>query len=276
MFRSTTSRVPAAQPAARARPRRQARGGERLPWTVASVLGPVCTAGGHPAGTWSWPQPGLGCSDPAALLDRFSTLALLGGRSRSSGATAHDARHSRLELWATDGRRNSLCSTACRRSSAVSGWRTSSAWSTSPAAVRHQPMCFPGAGGTGRRSPWWSARLMLSGGPGNGLLEPVAQYARARLREGRGVAGGGRGPMPSHFRETWPRRWLLATRMAARCTPLARVDLEHSNLTAAIERSLAADDADDRGPAHLGTVDVLVATRPPDTRTSPRRERPGP
>ena len=41
----------------------------------------------------------------------------------------------------------------------------------------------------------------------------------------------------------WPRRWLLATGTAARCDALARVDLEHPNLTAAIERSLAADDA---------------------------------
>ena len=56
------------------------------------------------------------------------------------------------------------------------------------------------------------------------------------------MAGGGRGPCRA-LPGRWPRRWLPATRTAARSYALARVDLEHPNLTAAIERSLAVDDA---------------------------------
>ena len=79
------------------------------------------------------------------------------------------------------------------------------------------------------------------GGLRQRLLEPVAQYARARLREA-GEWQVAAAAHAEHFRE-------MAEALAPRYQDggqvyaLARVDLEHSNLTAAIERSLAADDA---------------------------------
>ena len=54
---------------------------------------------------------------------------------------------------------------------------------------------------------------------------------------------------------------------------LARIDLEHPNLAAAIERSLGCRRRHQRGAAHLGVVDVLVAARPSGPRTSLGRER---
>jgi predicted ATPase/DNA-binding XRE family transcriptional regulator len=77
------------------------------------------------------------------------------------------------------------------------------------------------------------------------LLEPVAQYARARLEEA-GEWGAGAAAHARHFlamaEEISPRY-----RDGGQVEALARVDVEHPNLTAAIERSLAAGDATTAG-----------------------------
>lgn len=83
------------------------------------------------------------------------------------------------------------------------------------------------------------------GGRRHRLLEPVAQYARTRLDEA-GEWGGATAAHAGHFlamaEDISPRY-----RDGGQIDALARVDLEHPNLTAAIERSLAAGDATTAG-----------------------------
>ena len=79
------------------------------------------------------------------------------------------------------------------------------------------------------------------GGTRQRLLEPVAQYARDRLKEADEWHSAA-AAHAEHFRtvaETLAPRY----RDGGQVDALARVDVEHANLTAAIERSLAADDA---------------------------------
>ena len=79
------------------------------------------------------------------------------------------------------------------------------------------------------------------GGSRQRLLEPVAQYARDRLTE----AGEWKRVAAAHAEHFRTVAEALAPRYrdGGQVDALARVDLEHPNLTAAIERSLAADDA---------------------------------
>ncbi len=83
------------------------------------------------------------------------------------------------------------------------------------------------------------------GGPRHRLLEPVAQYARARLDD----AGEGERANSAHAayflnlaEDNGPRY-----RDGGQVDALARIDAEHPNLTAAIERVLAAGDAASAG-----------------------------
>ena len=79
------------------------------------------------------------------------------------------------------------------------------------------------------------------GGSRQRMLEPVAQYARDRLTEA-GEWQSAAAAHAEHFRtvaETLAPRY----RDSGQVDALARVDVEHANLTAAIERSLAAGDA---------------------------------
>ena len=87
--------------------------------------------------------------------------------------------------------------------------------------------------------------VVSEGGVGGGsrqrLLDPVAQYARGRLLEA-GEWDRAAAAHAQHFRtmaETLAPRY----RDGGQVDALARVDREHPNLTAAIERSLAAGDA---------------------------------
>ena len=75
------------------------------------------------------------------------------------------------------------------------------------------------------------------------LLEPVAQYARDLLRRGGRVGRGRRGPTPpttSPVAEANHSSYRDGGQVAA----LTRIDLEHANLTAAAERSLALGDVE--------------------------------
>jgi predicted ATPase/DNA-binding XRE family transcriptional regulator len=86
-----------------------------------------------------------------------------------------------------------------------------------------------------------------TGGRRYRLLEPVAQYARARLDEA-GDAERFAAAHRAHFvalaEETGP-HYQDGGQVAA----LARIDAEHANLTAAIERSIAAGDGEAAGRA---------------------------
>jgi predicted ATPase/DNA-binding XRE family transcriptional regulator len=85
------------------------------------------------------------------------------------------------------------------------------------------------------------SEVNLVGGTRQRLLEPVAQYARDRLKEADEWHSAA-AAHAEHFRtvaETLAPRY----RDGGQVDALARVDLEHPNMTAAIERSLAAGDA---------------------------------
>ena len=79
------------------------------------------------------------------------------------------------------------------------------------------------------------------GGSRQRLLEPVAQYARDRLT----AAGEWHSAVAAHAEHFRTVAETLAPRYrdGGQVDALARVDVEHANLTAAIERSLAAGDA---------------------------------
>ena len=81
----------------------------------------------------------------------------------------------------------------------------------------------------------------IIGGSRQRLLEPVAQYARVRLTE----AGEWQRAAAAHAEHFRAMAEGLAPRYqdGGQVDALARVDPEHPNLTAAIERSLSADDA---------------------------------
>lgn len=79
------------------------------------------------------------------------------------------------------------------------------------------------------------------GGSRHRMLEPVARYARDRLTEA-GEWQGAAAAHAEHFR-TVAEELAPRYRDDGQVDALGRVDLEHPNLTAAIERSLAAEDA---------------------------------
>ena len=80
-----------------------------------------------------------------------------------------------------------------------------------------------------------------AGGSRHRLLEPVARYARDRLQE----SGESRSTTAAHARHFRDVAETLAPRYrdGGQIDALARVDREHRNLTAAVERSLAEGDA---------------------------------
>ena len=116
--------------------------------------------------------------------------------------------------------------------------------------------------------------LVLAEGSGRlRMLEPVAQYARDLLREADEWEEAARAHAAHYL--TVAETNHSSYRDGGQVAALNRIDLEHANLNAAAERSLAAGDIGPR-PDGMGAVALLVAARRPRPRPPVRGDRPPP
>ena len=261
-------RRPGRTPAARARRRRQPGLGDRSGGRRRG-RGDLRPAGRASRSRSSWRPPAARLLDPAGLLDRLDAALLDGAAGPARSGSARCAPRS-TGATAADARRSRRCCGCSRSSSAGSGSTTSSGVAGAARARADDVLTVLEA--LAEQSLVRAERGRRAGRR-HRLLEPVAQYARARLDEA-GEWEPCRRAHAEHF-------LALAEETGA---PLPR--RRPGRRAGAGRRGAPQPDGRDRaqprppgrraaGRLLLGAVDVLVAARPPRPRTPPVRGRAG-